>query len=583
MEEENLVKKEEKPIKKETITKKEKKGNKEKIILIIIISLLVVGVLVLVYFKFIRQTDKELVFYQYQDKLFVKSFREEKDVDKSKIKEYTYECRYDQCYAIGSDDYAYGSFDNKWILISDSNIKEEYSNYECTARDGDYYLYNVETGKKKKVSLEEGICFSGILLDDNNEPKSLIVYTHDIGYPNKVIDIKTGKSIINVNDIVFSESGYYYSKNIKAINNNTKKYYLLELSDYSGNLLYDENGQYITNISSEDYFDDEGNIIKTFNDKKTNKEYFKVFNVSNKLLRTSKMYDNVYVDNGYIITVSNGVVNITDSRENVLINITKNGKKNTYSVYNNKFYGKEGLVSLFETQNSNSDKIVTQYTYNVRENKLEKNKIDYDGLSSASYALSIYFSNGYSTYKISNTTIFVDNELSDSKKEELKELIDNLSKDRITKKLFNSKQNIYLFTKYDYDRYRVGVNTNNAYNSTAIPVYMDTRAGSIVLERAVNYFNNNYKKLNNSSFSKLYEKYYSYYDNGISHYTTYTYYESGFFGIIMSSYFSEESNWKTNVEDYSGVSSTRYNIIQKDNIDKFDDAVKKYIESYVLK
>ena len=577
------------PIKKEeTAAKTPKKGNREKIILIIIISLLVIGILVFVYFKYFKQTDKKIVFYRYQDKLFIKDpkyYRTRyyyKDIDTSKLKEYTYNCKYDYCEVFDLE-YQNSMFDDSidgnWVLIYDLNKKSKETISSCINEDGKYVLYNVETEKKYLIPLAKNYCITDIYVNNDGEAKGLIATEYGSAKNRFLFDVETGDLIIDTDNlIVCNESSY---RDLSVVNNGKQNFYVLK-SKYYNHLIYDQNFNYINDIDSKDCFDDEGNIIKIINDDKTNKKHFNVYDLQGKVIYTSKTYDSLEASSGYLISINNGIVNIINSREKVMIEISKNGKKYDYSVYANKYFGKDGLVSIFEFQDPNSDiNKVTQYIYNPTDGKLNKENVNFDGISAAN-ALSVYFSNGYTKYKVSNTTVYLDNELTESKKSELKKFVDDLSNEKITKKLLTAKQNIYLFTEYDYSQYHWKAFANGIYSPLSIAVDDTISIGEIVRLLGINYYNSNSKKLHNAAFEKLYNQYYSYFDEGYVHAVNDTYYEEGFFGVLISSYFNQENSLSIYSMD-SDTSITR-NKLQTDNkIDKFDEAVKKYVENYVLK
>ena len=582
------------PIKKETNVqdKHEVKDIKSKNkLIIIIVSLLIIGVGVFVYFKFLKHSNKQIVFYRYQNRLFLKNtpkVRKEsyyKDIDASKLKEYTYQCKYDYCRAYsleyqesGFDD----SIDGTWVLIYDLNSKEEWPNERCARKKSEYVLYNVETKKKYNVPVEENMCINDVLIDNEGNPKGLVASKYGYTVSRYVLNL-SGQMIFNTDDIIYG-STEPYQRVINVVNNGKKDLYLLAAKNYSNMLLYDQELNYINDIISAGDFDTNGNVIKIYSNTKTDKSYFKIFDLTGKLIYTSKMYDDVWTDNGYFIVNDNGKIRIVDNNEKNIIDIPGNVKKYTYTTEYNKYYGKKGIVSIMEIKNSDAEQLEgTLFTYNIAENKLDKRNIDFDNVSPR-VALSRYFSNGYTKYKIKNTDVYLDNELADSKKNELKKMIDDLSKDNITKKLFEAKQNIYLFTEYDYGAFNYRAYEDSIYSPLCIPVNDNTSVGTIVKKIAVNYFSSNMKKLNNDSYKKIYSKYYNFLrdPNDNSYIYNEAYHESGLFGYIMASYFDKENKWDNANVDYQ-VSSFENKIQQNGKLDEFNKDVKKYIESYIIK
>lgn len=565
--------------------KKEKK--KSNVVIIVIIALIIIGAGVFAYFKFFKYSNKVLTVYRYDGDLFTKN-RYLNDIDSTNLKKYTYKCKSSKCTLVGKYGW-YGdgvSYRNDWIIINDkdSNSNDNVSSYVTK---GTYILYNINTEKKVNISVNNEFSIIDVFMDSNNNPIQLLVSDSDSTY---VVDIKTGNKLFDINDIIYGDTVIGY-RSLYIVNNGYQDFYLFDSKHYSNKLLYDKDLKYVGDIMSTDCFDNDGNIIKWHQDEKTLKMYFEVYDLNGKLIRKSKMYDDVNIDNGYMIVQNNGIVSIIDSKEQNIVEISKLGKKYKYTTEYGEYYDKKGGVSIYEVQNPDSDtnKKVTQYFYNLETKKIEKYSLNFDGYDSPYAALSRFYNNGYETYKYNNVTLYLDKSLKDEKRNKFKEEMDELFKNKVAKPLFSSKQNVYMFTSRNSERIQKSGYTN--YDSTSITyfsVYADGMffdSERIVRFLAVNYFKDNTKKLENSAFNNLKDKYYSYYDNGFQTVSSYTksYGNAGFFGIIMSAYYKNITN-NTNSYSYDDdLSDTLGNISSDGKTEEFNKEIKKYVESYVIK
>ncbi len=569
---------------------KEEPKSKKGLIIIIIVCLLIIGALIFIYFKFLKSSDKTIVYYRYQDKLFLKdgskswnSVDYTKDLKETNFKEYTYQCRYDYCHPYTLE-YQKSGFDNSingtWVLIYDMNKKDEHPLERCAREDSEYVLYNVETKQKYVFPIKEEICITDVLVDSEGNPKGLTALQYGTTVSHYVVDVNTGNIIFNTDDTIYSGTEDY-ERDIKVVNTGKKDLYMVEPRDDSNMFLYDENFNFINDIASPDYFDPNGNIIKVTRDVKGQKDQFFIYDLEGKIIHSSKKYDEVFVDNGYIIVRDDNKISIVDSNENKIVDISSEAKKYEYTTYYNKYAPKKGHVSILEFKDGSNEYSGTFYRYNIKENKLDKEKSEFDNVD-ALVALSRYYVNGYTKYKIKNTTVYVDNELSDKKKEELKGKLETLSNEKVTKKMFEAKQNIYLFTEYDYAAYNVRAYRDRIYRPEAIPVNDNTPIFRIVKKISYNYFADHSEKLRNNSFKKLYDKYYKYLDDSNAHAYDEEYYEIGFFGNIMAAYKYEEVKYDWNTVDWQ-LKNFLDKIERDGKLEEFNKEVKKYIESYVSK
>ena len=582
------------PIKKETNDEKAEKSvstkTSKKKYIIIAIGLLLVAVGIFVFF-IQNNSGKKITFYRYKNGLFVKGHGYIEDIDNNNLEKYTYKCTHKKCAIIESNSVGLEIKDN-WVLIDDSNDLSDYVSTGAIvagiSRDDYYILYNVVKNKKIKLFLNKNMGVDDLLLDANGTPVAMLISeSKDDGVSKVAIDLKTNERLIDTNDIIYGSTRKDY-RNLSIINNGKDDYYLFTSENYSNKLLYDKNMNYVTDIYSEDYFDDDGNIIKIVRDDKTEKEYFAVYGVDGKLIRKSKSYDDVDADNGFLIIQNNGVVSIYNSREKELTEISKQGKKYEYSTYYNRYYSDDkNMVSVFELQKPNDDvdKKVTLYRYDVKNNKLDKKSMNFDGYSEPYAALSRFYLEGYDTKKIDSSTFYFDKIISKSRKEELQKKIDELYKEKLTKKLFSAKQNIYLFSTYNYQIFNHS--DYICYDSSSISIsniYADgvsINNTELVYKMAVNYYKSNQKKLNNDVFKKIYNKYYSYFGGDIRFVgkSCYSYNEEGFFGRIVSSYYYNQGS--RNVDNELSIFQRK--IEEAGLRDEFDQQVEKYVESYVLK
>ncbi len=583
---------EKKEIKKEVEPIKEKKSKKK--IFIIGGVILLVGILVLVYFIFIKSSSSnaKIIYYRYKDELFPKKHYVLNGTDTSKLESYTYKCKYSKCVSISSERNIGVGYKNDWVIIADSDQIDPMNNSKYTAivsNADNYIIYNVVTKKEYKVPINRSLYVHDLVLDKDGTPKSLLVTLNDDDNRDidAVIDVKTGSVIFTSKDIVYGSKSNY-DRTLKVVNNGKDDYYLFNVKNYSPGLLYDQNFNYITGLYSTDYFDDEGNIMQIISEEKTSKDYFIVYGVDGKELRTSKKYDDVEFHNGYVMIQNNNEVYIANSREKKLVDISNSGKKNTYTTsYNRYYFNNPNEVVVYEIQNPNSEtnKIFVKYVYDIKQNKLNKEKMDLDGRDDPYAALTRFLPVGYETYKLKNTTFYFDKDINDEKKNELKEQMKKLSEDKLSKKLFDSKQSVYIFAKYNYEVFNKSdyicydssvMQNSNYYAEITIDDY------SLISQMSVNYFSNNRKKLDNDAFRKLYDKYYSYINNGY-HFVGKKCYPSGddaFFSFIISSYYI--SNYSSSYQ--SDDNANAYRRIEEDNKkDDFDNLVKKYVESYVIK
>ena len=585
MEKENRVE----PVKKTSSDEKVNVKSSKKKLIIIIRLLLLVGIGIFVFLK-ISNSGKELTFYRYKNELFMKGHGFIEDIDNSNLEKYTYKCSHKKCSVISSGNIGVEVRDN-WILIDDSNEVVDYASGEIvmgSGRSDNYVLYNVVTKKKIKLYLNDNMGLYDLLLDSDGTPIVMLVSElKEEGVSRVAIDLKTGERLIDIDDIVYGSPRKDY-RGLSIVSNGKETYYMFTSTNYGNGLLYDKDLNYITDIYSEEYFDDEGNIIKIIQDEKTDKDYFVVFGIDGKLIRTSKLYDKVDIDNGYLVIQKNGAVSIYNSREKELKEISKLGKKYEYSTYYNKFYNDDkNVVSVFELQKPDDDvdKKITLYQYDIKNNTIEKKSVNLDGYSEPYAALSRFYLDGYETKKMSNTTFYFDNLISKTRKEELQKKINELYEDKLVKKIFTAKQNVYLFSTYNYQLFNKSDYV--CYDSSSIAItniYVDgvsINNTELVNKLAVNYYKNNYKKLNNDSFKKLYNKYYTYYGDDYRYVgkSCYSYYEEGFFGRIISSYYYNQLN--KNV--YNDLDNFRRRIDDAGLINEFDQQVEKYVESYVLK
>lgn len=551
------------------------KKNK-KIWLIIMIVLIVILVPVLSILYLMELSDKKLVMYKVNGLV---QYYENTVYSSMEVDEYIYECTYKNCRFVGN-----GAVDEKreirdgWVIIKDS-FSGKYKNIDYI-EGGEYYLYNVLTNEKISVNLDKNSYVKDIYIE-NGVPKTLIVNLNvDFDEKDVIVDIETGKKLFDTDEVVCDYSGV---RRLNIVNKGKQIFYGVSFGVSEQLMLYNSKLEYIGTINSLNDFDQDGNIIKIKN-LNENKFAFEVYDLSGNLLRTSKKYDDIMIDNGYLIVNNSNGVMFLDSKENIISTIDGIVETNYFTIEYNEYYNRGNGISVFEVIINNDEELsYKQYFYNLENKKLEKYYISRNELEEKQNDWTSYYSDGYDTYNKDEVTIYMDNNLRDGYIKQFNDYLDDIYNN--WKFLFSVESNIYTYTKNNYVNLGIsypawmnisGYYTGSGYNSKNIMFRInDYFPRNLVGELSYKLYDANKVKYNNKEFKNLLNKYAEVfgYNNDIS--------DRLFFGLIMEYYYYSNIN---KCDIFTRGCSSIVGSVNSDvsNIEQFNNDINKYIENYVL-